>query len=320
MRDTAVLLLKQHRFAVSSVIIACIAIALGTLIVTLRLGSFAFPSACFDDPDLRSTSLCLGAEEFFRIQREYGGQLLGAAGLLPFIAGILLGVPLVAAEVETQTATIAWSLSGSRRWLLLRRMVIFGVLMTALLAVVGIASHQLSAARMPQVDISTDPLRDYGTRGALVVSRGLVVFVIATLIGLAVGRVLPALIISAVISAMLFIALSDARFDGWPTPEYVVERPGARVFSVLQGDTLSTAYADQNGDRVTFDEIVEAAPMPPGDPGFDPWLADNYQTLVYGVPGEKLAFVEQREMAGTALAIPVLLAVSLVVVEKRRPY
>ncbi|HET8778229.1 MAG TPA: hypothetical protein VFN76_11265, partial [Candidatus Limnocylindria bacterium] len=63
--------------------------------------------------------------------------------LVPFLAGLILGVPIVARDVEHRTALIAWPLSGSRlRWLAWRVLPVL-VIAIALVSVLAVAADQM---------------------------------------------------------------------------------------------------------------------------------------------------------------------------------
>ena len=72
--------------------------------------------------DDRSRAACAGAiAAFWGAADEASFIASPVAVALPFVVGILLGVPIVGRELELRTAALAWSLSGDRRrWLLSR--------------------------------------------------------------------------------------------------------------------------------------------------------------------------------------------------------
>jgi hypothetical protein len=71
----------------------------------------------------------------------WGGFTTLGAFLTPFALGLVLGVPVVAREIEGRTAAIAWTLSRSRpRWLI-QRVLPLGVFVIVLAVAVGIGSE-----------------------------------------------------------------------------------------------------------------------------------------------------------------------------------
>src|SRR6266567_5451071 len=101
----------------------------------------------------------------------WASQLVRVSWAAPFGMGLLLGVPLVAREVEQRTASIAWTLSRSRSWWLARRLAFLAVVLIGLLVVVAIASDALAAAILPTAHLDRD-FTWYGRRGGLLVVWG----------------------------------------------------------------------------------------------------------------------------------------------------
>jgi len=145
---------------------------------------------------------------------EWGNLLASAVGILgaaatfaPFPLGIFLGAPLVAREIEHRTAPIAWSLSLSRRgWLAGRTLPLLILIGVALLAV-----GQASELMLSSVEESELGFRHYGMSGPLIAARGLAVFAIGVVVGLAVGRVLPAILVTTLAAVALTAGLSIGR-------------------------------------------------------------------------------------------------------------
>ena len=314
MPTTAILTFRNHRFAVVAVGVGCLLLALAAVGVALWLGSFNVPQECLDNPEIRGTLPCLGTDDALAINEEWAGKVMAAMAVLPFVSGLLLGVPLVGTEIETGTATIAWSLSSSRRRWLLARVAVLGVTLAVLLAVPAIAANALEAERLPRFDLATAVILDFGLRGPLVVARGLAMFSISLLIGLAMGRVLPGLIVAGVAGLVLYYIVSLAQGVGWPAPEPFDARPGAYFMEYPH------EWVDHEGTAFSFQELVARAPAPLGDPAFDTWLADNYREVAVGIAGERLAIVEQRELGGLAVLTLALVGTSAWLIERRRPY
>jgi len=179
--------------------------------------------------------------------------LLWAALGLPIAFGLVLGVPLVAREVEHQTAQLAWSLSPSRtRWLLARTMPIIAVLVLTL-ATVGVAAEALAQARAAGEDPG---FVRYDQRGVFVPLRGLMAFASAMLLGIWFGRTLPALLAALTLVVALLIGLTVG-LDTWLARDAVAiplisEPPdmrlvGARLYdevSIMPDGTVSSERVD----------------------------------------------------------------------------
>ena len=67
-----------------------------------------------DPPEFPSRAACAAKQEAFYDLDGKAGLVLVFAVFLPLLAGLPLGVPLVARELESGTASLAWTLSRSR--------------------------------------------------------------------------------------------------------------------------------------------------------------------------------------------------------------
>jgi hypothetical protein len=177
----------------------------------------------------------------------------------PFLLGLFLGVPLVAREIEGRTASIAWTLSGSRRrWLVHRAApVVVVVVLAALL--VGIGGEVLT--RSAPGNEGVDPgFGDYGSRGALVAVRALAVLTLGIGVGALVPRQLPALLLALGTTIALFAALTLG-MDAWMAAEAVpievgpAQQGASRIFDMAYredatGRLISFAdyYSNHGGD------------------------------------------------------------------------
>jgi hypothetical protein len=322
---TGRLVLRQHRWPIGFVVIACLAIAAAAVFVWLALAGLSVPARCIEDRFLvPMPPECVGTEDFLLFNEDVGGKVMAAMAFLPLVAGVLVGAPLVASELETRTATIAWSLGGSRRRWLLVRLAIVGVGLAALLALPAIAANALVAERPDQYDMATATMVDYGLRGPLVVVRGLASFSIGVLAGLLFGRLLPAVLVAAATILVIGLVGMPLTYEGWPEPETFVPRADQWYWET--GGGYESGFVDASGAHVSWEELT--AQYPGGydetDPSFDwvafeAWQNANFQRVVLGIPGERLAFVEWREMAALGGLSVVLLGVSLLAIEWRRP-
>ena len=125
---------------------------------------------------------------------------------LPFVVGGLLGAPVVARELETGTGRLTWSLTGGRlRWLLWR--------IVHLPTVAARRPGPGRDRRQPPDRRLLDPAFYFGLgqiRGTPLVARGLAMFGIALLAGVVFRRILPALVVAAILGLLLYNALDWA--------------------------------------------------------------------------------------------------------------
>lgn len=330
---TARLLFRIHRFESLAVAAGALLLAVAGLYVASRLNGAAVETGCvqqwFDSGPVAASPACEESRQAFNSINEYeAGKVMAGMAVLPFVAGLLLGVPLVAREVEQRTVTLAWSLQSSRvRWLL-KRALIAAAMLAAVLTIPAGAAEVLEPTRHPWLDPSTTAFSDYGLRGPLTVFRGLAAFSIGVLVGAAVGRVLPALIVAAVGTVLLFQVLAAAQWAFLPEPELlpVTETQVAGRGGLQTGDGIQ--YRDRAGATLTWDEIIARSPFPyydeeleDVDPRFSAWFdSDGYEEYEWFIRGERLGVVAVREAAGLSVLSTVLLGMSLVVVRGRRPY
>ena len=249
---------------------------------------------------------------------EWGNLLSGAIGILgaaatfaPFAVGLFLGAPLVAREIEHRTAPIAWSLSLSRRrWLAgstLPLLVLIGVVLVAL----GQASELL----LSSVEESELGFRHYGMFGPLLAARGLAVFAIGVVVGLALGRVLPAILVTALAAVALTAGLSLGR-------DFVMRAESVWVPMGDQAEVVAMVYdsgfrSDATGEIITWEQAYNEYPEAFNEMGEG---APPDMTSVWRiVPPERFGLYVARELGVLAVTIVVIGGMSLVLVGSRRP-
>jgi hypothetical protein len=266
--------------------------------------------------------------------RQFQGLSDWAQGLLylswgtPFGMGLVLGVPIVAREIEGRTAGMAWTLSRSRVWWLAGRFAFAALVLVALLVVVVLASGQLAAAIVPNLHLDRD-FTWIGRRDWLIVARGVAALGIGMLVGAVVGRQLPALLAAAFASVLVFTGVSFA-MDRWNETLAVVIDPYATTDGVTEGSlgigggiqlpsgelvsyatiTSDEQYQDQTGAIYTRwdDETGQADPA-----SFVGW------DRVRIIPGRQYPVVLARD-AAMSFGVGVLaMGAAVVAVRRRRP-
>ena len=253
-------------------------------------------------------------------------QLILGSFAAPFGIGLILGVPIVAREIDHDTASLGWTLSRSRaRWLLPR--VLFAALVVAgLLGMLAVASDVMAQAIQPGSQMAAD-FTWYGRRGGLLVMRGLLALGIGLAVGAILGRQLPALLVGIAASVLLFTGVSLG-MDRWFEADAVVapfgdampagalvldqrlELPDGRVATWSELDPAGQRNIAIENDGMVYASIDEngIASDPIG------------RMVTFLVPGSRYPTFVLREsavLAGGSLAIGVL---SFVVVRRRRPY
>lgn len=189
---------------------------------------------------------------------EQGAQaLLAIVFAAPILVGLVLGVPVVAREIEQGTAQIAWSLSLSRtRWFLWRAApVLLGAALA--LSVFAIGGELLVRGRLGLADPG---FLSFADRGLLIVLRGTAFLAIAAFVGAWIGRTLPALLTAAALAAALTFGLG-AGLDAWRATEAVAlptDSPSLTDLEILGGLYLGqvailpdgTVTRDRHEDRL----------------------------------------------------------------------
>lgn len=228
-----------------------------------------------------------------------------ALAVLPFAAGVVLGVPLLARELEHGTAQLTWPLAGSRgRWLW-TKLWPATLLGLVLLAIPAVAGEALAAALRPVLEPGAS-FEEYGARGPLLVIRFLPALAVAALTGALLRRQLPALLVASLLAAAIGVGLSQIR-PLWLEP---VEQP--EVFEPIETmGTLyvHTRYRDRDGSWLAEEEAF--ARMSWDGEGEEPDWTQMPESVMYVLPGERYPEVVLRESAllvATAMAIAGLLA------------
>ena len=315
MRDALRLAWRLHRWELIFVAVACIGLAAGAGVLAYEMR--AMLATC--DPGPADAMSCTSP---YRFQDSHSGRvsLLTTMGTaLPFVMGLVLGVPLVAREVEHRTAHLAWSLSGSRlRWLLLRvaPLAIVALLLASLPA---IAVDQMLRARWPQSDLG---LLEYGAHGVPLVTRTALALALGLGVGALVGRVLPALLVGIFLCVAVSVSL-NLMVPLWLPAEELAPMGEDDVDARLGARSVSSAYRMPDGTMLSHEEgqaIIEAAYEAAwADGESEPDPATLPQDVAYGIPAHRYPDVVVREAVGMGAATLVLAGLAAAAVHRRRP-
>lgn len=248
--------------------------------------------------------------------------LMMLAAVLPFAVGIVLGVPVVAREIEQRTAPMAWMLARSRaRWLAWRTL---PILMFALVAVSlpAFAAEQMIRARWPHDDVG---FLDYGAYGVPLVMRAVLALAISVGLGALIGRSLPALLVGVALSVALGVALNLA-LPVWVPAHELATTTEAELESTSEVNgrlgvrSVSVEYRMPDGTLIgegAAQEIIEAAYEAAG--GSEPDRATLPQLVIHEIAPDRYPDVVIRESVGLGAATLVPAGVAAVVVHRRRP-
>lgn len=269
--------------------------------------------ACYADASGGPLSAsCRSLIEWGNVMTALSPILQGVTTMVPFAVGILLGAPLVSREIEKRTAPVAWSLSLSRpRWLSLRALPLL-ISIAVVLLVLGQASEALIRASPP----GEIGFGHFAMHGPLVAVRGIAVFSIGVVVGLVLGRVLPAILVTGLVVIALLVGLQLVRGE--------LMRAEAVWLDAVENDFFSgvTIYDsgftdDATGEHVTFDDAYERFPeeFGPQGSGMPPGLSQVY----LATPPERYPVFVAREIGALALVSALAAGAGLWIIRSRRP-
>ena len=308
---------KMHRLELLIFVAAAIALVVASLLIA-RGASEARSSfdACFQASG--SDAGC-GTSPSLNDFSMLGGFARLGAFLTPFALGLILGIPVVAREIEGRTAGIAWTLSRSRiRWLI-QRVLPLMVVVIVLATAVGIGSEFVTRTN-PFADLAANPgFADYTSRGVLLPVRAVVVLLLAVAVGAMVPRQLPALLLAVGVTVALFVGLTLG-MDAWMTAE---ARPipfdesrfgafgdGPRIFDVAYREDATGKVISMNDFYNQYGEI--ALPDGESDPA-------GFTQVAIGIPGDQYWTWALRESAVYGALAVAGGGLAAVVVRRRRP-
>ncbi len=276
----------------------------------------------FVDEHLVPATCNQASQSFFE---SYGNAeiFLRNGWLIGFVVGLIVGVPLVARDIESGTAHMAWTLGQSRtRWLL--RRIGFGALVTVvLLAGLAVVTDVLGAAMQPNDDLDRS-FHFEGNRGVIIVARGILALGIGVLVGAIVGRQLPALLLGLFVTGLLYAAIMFA-IGRWNETDAIEtwydEQHSAPLFvgsgvRLASGERVSMmdfygngGEAFQTADGTLYANAADA------EAERDP-LGQEYILII---PGERYPEVMARSSLVTAGAGVLLMVGAGIVTNRRRP-
>jgi len=316
-------------------------VAVWAVVTEFRLTSLGVPARCIDDWLISGPA---GREDCAAAVREWGSILssgegifngqgplpLAAMPLLPFLVGLLGGVPLVARELEARTAQTAWSLFPSRAMWLIRQLAPVALVLGVSVAFAAAAASPVAADRVAWG--SGFASSDLGLHGPLVLIRGFAAFGIGLFAGALLGRALPAFVLGGVLCFTLLTASGLAR-DAWMAglPSVVIREAAPAGEVVLAPRSITTGYEwrTPEGQQISFQQARRIAtaggvPLPKADDPQDiaaaVWLdAHGYQFVTVGITDEMALGWGWYEAAIFGALGLISLPTAFWLVQRRRP-
>jgi hypothetical protein len=320
------LALRLQRFEVIVAVAVAVTVAVSALIVRTRLDGVGVPASCWQAwigsgfaetvDDCSDRILRFGL-----INGDEAAKVVAALAVLPFVLGGLLGITLVAREIEGGTAPTVWTLARSRvRWLL-GRVVPIVLLLVVLSVLLALASDVLAAVRNPWEPQPN--FTDASLHGWVIVPKALAIFGISVLVGALVGRVLPAIVLTLFIGVVLWSA-GAIMMTAWLQGEakqhtFPLSATGNPDESLFPGGTyFATAWLGPAGE-ILFSQEEAMALAPPGTADPASWVYDNVPQVQMGVPGSLYGTYQLTESLLFGVVALGALIVAFPIVQRRRP-
>jgi hypothetical protein len=308
---------RLHRWEIGAVAVAAVLLSAGALWVTSQLSQMLAQCRAATEVVAPCGSLTEMGTVYHVESQTLMVLVQMGIGALPYIAGVVLGAPLVSRELEQRTAQLGWPLARSRaRWLWFRLLPI-ALIGLIVLAIPAMAGEVLERTLHPVIDPGMS-FEGYGSRGPLVVLRLLPAVAAAALVGTLLGRQLPSVLVAGVVVGVMAFG-NELIQPLWlePTEQQDVEvyRPLETIGSLY----VTTRYRDRDGTWISEEEAIERMSWDPesGEPEPDP--ADMPRPILLMIPRERYGEVVIRESAALVGAGMLLSGLLLVAVRRRRP-
>jgi hypothetical protein len=300
----------------ATVILGGVMVAAGAVAIAW-LRSFDIPEACFGQGDAGADCLPYQGAMFAygEALSTVGNPAAIAAFVTPVIVAIVLGIALLARELEQQTTNFAWSIAPSRAaWLRDRLIPILLVLL-----VVGFLAGWLGDVFQGLRTRGVDPWQSFdglGLRGPVIAAAALLVFGIAGLVGGLVGRQLPALIISgALVGLAVYAAFTVS--DGWVK----ADAEFGTYDQISVGDKiLDSVVRTPEGEFISWDQAYQRYGSEVDNISYDDTGTGRLRVATQYVPGERYPAAVARLsglLGGGGVAA---IALTFLLVGRRRPY
>jgi hypothetical protein len=321
--------LRLQRFEILSSLVAGLVLAASAIFVWSKLTGLHVDGGCFGfiaGPAMQPCSL--GADRdalvaaFNDINSSDANAVMLAMAVLPLLIGMVLGVGVVAPEIEAGTAPSMWVMAQSRlRWLRVRMLPSL-VAALAILAVLAVASQVLWLAREPYLPNPWLNFDDAGLHGPILIAKGLAAYGVALTVGALLGRTLPAVILA---TAVIWIGLAGTGTVArslWmqaDAPNHIVALdPNGDVLAFPGGTIIGGGWRTPDGRLLS--DAEGSAMVPSGEPDPYAWMSSHLLRYYSGVPGELFPAWDAAEAAGYAAVGALAVGAAFLIVRRRRPY
>ena len=311
---------RQYRAAVAALAAMLGAIGLFVLVTGLRMRAFEGGLDCLG---VNAAPSCGGQGDFNRAFGNLSG--LGAwSNLLPGIAGVFLGAPLVARELERGTHRLVWTQGVTRvRWLSAEVAVALG----ASVATGALLAALMTWWRQPFDIIGSRLAPDaFDLEGVMPAVDAAFAFSLGAAAGAVIRRVVPAMVATfAVFLAVRLPVMAWVRPHLLPATTVTGSPAGIKAVEAPEGAwVLDSGLIDRSGHQVFNAEVTAACPPPavsagtPKVDGVDACLADHgFRVSVTYQPAEHFWPLQLIEGAIYLALIAGLLVLTVVWVRRR---
>lgn len=184
-----------------------------------------------------------------------------ALSALPLLAGMFIGAPLVARELEQRTYLLVWTQSITRmRWLGTKLLLLISITLLAFITLTA-----LTAWWSTPWNAVTSPWSTYDERGIVLPAYALFALALGIAAGILVRRSVPAIGITIVLFLLLRLAIMF-----WLRPYFLppltsissLDQPGSPS---LTDWTIHVGTMDRSGQELSDNEISQICPQPNGN-------------------------------------------------------
>lgn len=322
--------LRLQRFEIVAVLAVSLVLSASALLVWLRLTALQVPGGCFGYLTTQgSVPPCtLGAGRdaavtaFNEINGSDANSVMLAMAVIPLLIGMVLGVGVVAPEIEAGTAPTGWVLARSRaRWLRGRMLPSLGAALVAL-GLLAAASEVLWLAREPYLPNPWLNFDDASLHGPILVAKGLAAYGVGLAAGALLGRNLPAVILATAVVWLGLAGTGNVARSLWVQAEAhnhtAVMDPNGNVLAFPGGVISGNVWRTADGRTVSNADAY--AMVPAGEPDPDLWVSAHLALVYTGVPGDLFPAWDAAESAGYAAVGLLAVGLAFLVVRRRRPY
>jgi len=245
---------------------------LGALAILALLGGYLAFTKQQMTADLSSLGLthclaahgdCSGASGVFLDRHGQALTVLGWLNLLPMLAGVFLGAPLIARETEQGTHRLAWTQATSRgRWFTVKLLLLAATTVAvsvALTALIGWWFHPL--AQLAGAGYSSDSRMSpnvFDFSGVLPIGYTLYAFALGVAAGALLRRTIPAMALSVIGYLALRFSLQDLR--GHLVSPVTTTGPILTTKPFHGAWVLSTSYTNHAGQPVGYGTLITTCP------------------------------------------------------------